>query len=312
MSSVRLLLAFAETARRGSFANAARELGLTPSAVAKNVMRLEAQLNLRLFHRTTRRVALTHEGAALYERCRRILDDMSDLELLAADASREPSGVLRLDAPVTYGRLMLMPILAALVRQYPALQLDLRLSDRHADIVGEGLDAVVRIGILDDSRLVARAIGAQALGVYGSRAYLERKRRPRSPEELDRHDCIAFRFQHTGRIRPWQFTRDGATVAIDPSAAHVVNDGEGLIAAAAAGLGLVQTPDYMLATAPAGAHLVEVLQRYRPPSLPISLVFPGSRRMPPRLRALIDALTAAGERTHPAAPPVRRRRAPGP
>lgn len=298
MASVRLLLAFAEAARHRSFARAARDLGLTPSGVAKSVSRLEQQLGLRLFHRSTRQINLTQEGQELYERCRRILDQLGELELQAAAASRSPTGTLRLSAPVEYGKRVLLPILAQLMRQHPTLSFELRLSDAYADIIGEGLDAAVRVGELRDSRLVARVFDRQYLGVYAAPDYLRQKGRPDAPGRLDRHDCIAFRQPNTGRERPWSFRIDGRTASLQPPAKYALDDADGVLRAAIAGLGLAQVPDHVAAPAVAAGQLEEVLIEYRPEAMPVAIVFPTHRYVPLRLRVLVDALSAA--RTPPA------------
>lgn len=290
MSSVRLLIAFTETARHGGFAAAARELGLSPSAVAKAVGRLEQQLGVRLFHRTTRRLGLTHEGEALFQRCRRVLDEFEAIERSAAQAGAGATGVLRIDVPVTYGKLHVVPVLAALALEHPALRVELRLSDEYADLVGGGLDAAVRIGEVDDSRLVARRIDRQELGVYAAPALLERTGRPRHPAETASRPCIAFRVPRTGRLRPWTFRVDGAPFTLQAPGPHVVNEGEGLVAAACAGLGLIQVPDYMATGAVRSGHLEEVLRAFRPEPTPISVVFPSNRQVPLRLRLFIDRL----------------------
>jgi DNA-binding transcriptional LysR family regulator len=289
-SSARLLQAFAEAAKHRSFARAARELGLSPSAVAKGVQRLEEQLGVRLFQRTTRRVALTQEGEDFHARCRRVLDELAGLADAAAGAAREPAGVLRIDAPITYGKKVVLPLAAGLVRRHPALRVDVRLSDQFADVVGSGLDAVIRVGEVADSRLVARRIGEQQLAVYGSPAYLERKGKPRRPADVAAHDCVLFQMPTSGRYRPWEFLVRGRKVAMHPEPRLVVNDGEGIVSAVRAGLGLAQVPDNMAQDAVAAGELVEVLRAYRPKPMPISVVFPTSRHMPPRLRAFIDAL----------------------
>jgi len=163
MISFELLTSFACAARHRSFARAARELGTSPSAVAKNVARLESQLKLRLFHRTTRRVALTPDGELLQERCRRVLHEVAELEGAVAGKLAGPSGTLKLDVPIVYGRRVVLPVLAKLRHRYPDLAFDVRFSDRIADVVGEGLDAVIRVGTLDDSSLVARRVGWQRM-----------------------------------------------------------------------------------------------------------------------------------------------------
>ena len=292
-SSVRLLQAFAEAARQRSFARAARALGLSASAITKSVQRLERQLGLRLFQRTTRRVALTQEGEALYERCKRVLDELAELELHAAGASAEPTGVLRVDVPVTYGKKKVMPVLAALARRHPGLRVEVRMSDQFADVISSGVDAVVRVGEVADTRLIARRIDQQRLCVYGSPQYLARKGRPRRPADLERHDCILFQMPTSGRHRQWDFQRQGRAIVVHPRAAHAINDGEGLVSAACAGMGLVQVPDLIAADAVRAGALEEVLAGYRPRPMPISIMFASHRHMPVRLRAFIDELAGA-------------------
>jgi LysR family transcriptional regulator for bpeEF and oprC len=294
LSSVPLLVAFAEAAKRGSFARAARELHLSPSAVAKSVQRLEQHLKLRLFQRTTRRVTLTQEGAALYQRSRRVLEELAELELSAAGAAAAPSGVLRVDAPIVYGRQVLVPLAAALARRHPGLGLDLRLSDRFADVIGEGLDAAIRVGRIADSRLVALPIDEQQLRVYASPGYFAARREPRALPEVRRHDCVVFRNPTSGRERPWEFRQRGRAIKLQPKGRYIVDDGEGLVAAAAAGMGLIQVPDYLAQSAVREGLLREALAEWRPAPVPISLVYASRRHITARLRALIDVLRAGG------------------
>lgn len=311
ISSIPLLVAFAQAAKHGSFARAARELGLSPSAVAKSVVRLEQHLRLRLFQRTTRRVTLTQEGAALYERSRRVLEELSALELSAAGATQSPTGVLRVDAPLFYGRQVLVPAAAALAQRYDGLGLDLRLSDRFADVIGEGLDAVLRVGQIADSGLVALPIGEQQLRVYGAPAYFKRRRAPGAPADLDGHACVVFRNPTSGRERPWDFRVQGRRVTVQPKARYVIDDGEGLVRAAVAGLGLIQVPDYMAEAAVRARHLRETLADFRPEPMPISLVYPSRRQVPARVRALIDALTSGSSQRSPASASTPARRLSG-
>ena len=294
-SSVRLLQAFAEAARQRSFARAARELGLSPSAVAKSVLRLEQQLGVRLFQRTTRRVALTQEGEDFHARCRRVLDELAGLADAAAAAGRAPAGVLRIDAPITYGKRVVLPLAASLAQQHPGLRLEVRLSDQFSDVVGSGLDAVIRVGEISDARLVARRIDRQQLAVYASPRYLARKGRPRKPADVRSHDCVVFQMPTSGRHRPWEFLVKGRPLSLQPEPRHVVNEGEGLVCAVSAGLGLAQLPDLIAADAVKAGALEEVLSAYRPKPMPISVVFPTSRHVPPRLRVFIDALAARRE-----------------
>jgi len=290
-ASVRLLQAFAEAARQRSFAMAARELGLSPSAVAKSVLRLEQQVRLRLFQRTTRRVTLTQEGEAFYARCRRVLEELGELSTVAAEAVRAPAGTLRIDAPVTYGKKVIVPLAARLAARHSELRLDIRLSDQYTDVIASGVDAVIRVGEIADTRLVARRIDEQQLAVLGAPAYFKRRGRPGRPQEVGAHDCVLFRMPTSGRHRPWEFLVNRRPLVLHPVPRHEVNEGEGMVSAACAGLGLVQLPYFMAEEAVKSGALEEVLAAYRPKPTPISVVFPTHRHMPPRLRAFIDALT---------------------
>jgi len=308
MTGLQALAAFTETARSGSFAAAARTLGLSPSAVAKSVQRFELDIGLRLFHRTTRQVSLTADGRELFVRSERIVEELDALRAQAEGVRGEPSGRLRLDVPTTLGKLEVVPLLAQLSARYPKLQLDVSCSDRYVDLVKEGIDAAVRIGALADSTLTARPLGAQALLAVASPRYLRRAGAPPRPADVERHACLLFRNPSSGRLRPWQFGDGRRAVDFVPPPLAVFNDGEALVAAAAEGMGLAQVPDNMARTALRSRALVEVLQAYRPPPTPISLVYPSGRHVPPRLRVLIDLLASAGLNRDVATPVAARRR----
>lgn len=294
MNNIHQVLAFATAARNGSFARAARELSQTPSTIAKSIGRLEAQLGVKLFYRTTRQVSLTPDGQELFTQCQRILEEVEILKSTAAGASGTPTGVLRIEAPVTYGRRIVLPVLARLLARHRGLSVDARLSDGYSDVIREGLDAVVRIAALADSRLVARTIGRQHLLVVGSTELLERSDRPLTPHDLDRFPCVVFRNPTTGRARPWQFSVEGVDMEVHPQARLQLGDGDALIEAASAGLGLVQVPDYMAADAINTGRVVEVLRGFRAAPLPISILYPTTRMLPPRVGAFIDAMSEPG------------------
>jgi len=288
------VLAFTTAARNESFARAGRELSQTPSTIAKAIARLEAQLGVKLFHRTTRQVSLTADGQKLFEQCQRILEEVEALRSFAAGARGEPSGVLRVEMPVTFGKRVVMPVLAKLLERYPRLRIEARLSDQYSDVIREGLDAVVRVGVLNDSRLVARQVSQQSLLLCASPDYLARHGQPRNPHDLEQHQCMVFRMPSSGRDRPYQFRVDGVGLDLQPQARLRLGDGEALVEAAAAGLGLAQVPEVMLTDALAAGRVVEVLAEYRPAPMPISVVYPGTRMLPPRVRVFIDALTERG------------------
>lgn len=291
MAGLQAYLAFAATVKHGNFAGAAREMGLSASAVAKSISRLEEDLGVRLFHRTTRQVTLTSDGLELHARCKHISDEIEALRNEAAGTRSEPSGTLRISVPVVVGRELVLPALNELARRHPRLSLDVAFSDRYADLVKEGLDAVVRVGSLRDSTLVGRRIGEQRLVVCASPAYLKRHGTPHKPSDIHQHECVSFRVPTTGMARPWQFRDGRKNLELKPSSRIVMNEGEALVAAATAGLGLIQVPRIMAATRIQRGELKDVLERFAPAAMPISLVYPSARHLPSRLRALIELLT---------------------
>jgi LysR family transcriptional regulator, regulator for bpeEF and oprC len=292
MSGFGQFFAFACAARHASFSGAGRELGLTPSTVAKRIIRLEEQLGVKLFHRTTRQVTLTSDGEALYARCEKILADIDELESLAAGANAEPHGELRINLPISYGKRIVLPVLADLLSRHPGMTADVRLSDQLCDLIKEGMDAAVRIMPLSDSRLAGKQVGEQHLLTCASPAYLARHGHPAHPSHLNGHKFVVFRNPTSGRERPVQFRLDGEPVDLHPGHRMILDDGEGMVRAAVLGIGVTQVPDYMAADEVARGTLVEVLVEFKAPPLPINVIWPGNRLMPARVRAFINALAA--------------------
>lgn len=292
MQSLQQLAAFAETAKHGSFAAAARESGSAPSTLAKAVARLEQSLGVKLFHRTTRQVSLTPDGERLFGRCQRLLAEVEELHAEASGVREAPSGTLRIDVPIVVGRRLVLPVLARLTQRHPALSLDVRLQDGYVDLVKEGIDVAVRVGALKDSSLVARRFGTQGMVLVASPGYLERHGTPKRLDQLAAHSALLFRMPSTGRDRPWQFRQRGNPVELHPPSRVRLNDGEALVEAARLGLGLAQLPDYFVRDEIDRGELVEVLPAARPAPLPVSIVYPGARLVPLRVRVLIEELEA--------------------
>ncbi|WP_395702205.1 LysR family transcriptional regulator [Aquabacterium sp.] len=290
MAGMQQFMAFAETAKHGSFAAAARELGAGASTLAKAVARLETSLGVKLFHRTTRQVSLTADGERLFQRCQRVLAEIDELHADAAGARAAPGGTLRASVPIVYGKRVMVPLLARLLQQHPGLALDLRLDDGYVDLVKEGFDLAVRVGELQDSGLVAQRFDSQQLVLCASPAYLARAGTPRGIEALKQLAVVAFRLPSTGRSRAWQLRSRGQALQWTPQARVQVNDGEGLIAAVLQGLGVAQVPDYMVEDELRDGRLVELLPGCRPAAMPISAVYPSGRLVPPRVRALLALL----------------------
>jgi DNA-binding transcriptional LysR family regulator len=296
MQGLQQFIAFAETAKHGGFAAAAREQGVAPSTLAKAVARLEATLGVKLFHRTTRQVTLTPDGERLFERCQRVLDEVEDLQAEASGSRAAPAGTLRIQLPVFYGKTFVMPLLAALQQRHPALRMDIRMTDQQVDLVRDGVDLAVRIGRLRDSTLVARRVDQQGLVLCASTAYLAAHGTPRRIEELAGHAAIVFRLPTTGRDRPWQLRQRGTPVEIAPPPQVRVNETEGLLEALRMGMGLCQLPDMLVEKELASGALKEVLPSCRPEPMPIHVVYPSGRLLPARVRVAMEALEGLRKR----------------
>ena len=296
MHGVQQFVAFAQTARRGSFAAAARDLGSSPSTLAKSVARLEHSLGVKLFHRTTRQVSLTADGERLFHRCERVLAEIEDLQADAAGTRTAPAGTLRVDLPIYYGRRYVLPLLAALQRDHPALTLEVRLQDGFADLVRDGIDLAVRMGEMRDSTLVARRIDSQRLVMVASPGYLRQHGTPTRLEDLSGHRAVAFRLPSSGRSRPWQLRKGRRPIEMFPVHAIQLSDTEALGTAARLGMGLCQLPDYIVHDDIASGELVELLPGNQPEPMPINAVVPSGRLVPPRVRVALAALDSLRER----------------
>ena len=285
----RSLSVFVHASDSGSFTATAQALGMSPSTVSKAVSRLEAALGVRLFERTTRRVRTTAEGRALQVRCRQVLDDLrsarDDLQAQAGTVQ----GLLRVSLPVAYGRQVALPRLVALLRAHPRLRIEACLSDRRVDLIDEGFDAALRIGELQDARLVARRIDTVEYVVCAAPDYLDAHGVPTHPRELEALDCVSA-YGYDGRPCGWGFRIQGRDWTPALAARLVLDHGEALPAAALAGAGLIYVQRYLVAQAIADGRLCQVLAEYMPAPLPVSMVYPSGRHPPLRLRALVDRL----------------------
>jgi DNA-binding transcriptional LysR family regulator len=283
---------FLGVAEHGSFVNAADKLGLTPSAVGKAVQRLEARLRVRLLTRTTRRVALTEDGALFRERWQALLRDMDQADGEIDARRSEIAGLVRLSAPVGYGRLKVVAPLAAFMQAHPGLQLDLRLSDKLVDPIEERIDLVVRIGALEDSSMWARQIDQIHFGAFASPAYLARQPAIEKPQDVATHARLGFVLQ-SGKALTYKLQAEGGAIQFAPTPEFICNDIEGALAAAEAGLGLVYLPLFIAQPALQQGSLVQVLPDSQVDGPPVHLLHPQPRQMPRRVRALAEHLVAA-------------------
>jgi LysR family transcriptional regulator for bpeEF and oprC len=282
---------FAKVAETRSFTDAAKHLGLTASAVSKAITRLEADLGVQLLHRTTRSVGLTTEGLLFFERCQQILADVEEAENALSRAQSAPRGHLRVHMPVGFGRRVIVPALSRFIQRYPGVVVDAELSDRMVDLAYEGIDVAVHIGEPADVRLVARKLCNLRFVACASPDYLARRGEPKTPDDLDGHDCLAYVLMHTGRYREWQFVKDGKTFAKTLSGRLNLNNSDSLLEAAIAGLGIVMISNFIAAEALRSQKLQAVLTEYVAVGPQVSAIYRASKNLSPRVRVFIDFLS---------------------
>jgi LysR family transcriptional regulator for bpeEF and oprC len=292
MQDLRALAIFVKVAERRSFVRAATELGITQSGVSNAINRLEDQLGVRLLARTTRRVGLTEDGAAYFERCRQVLADLEEAELVLKQTRTRPTGKLRVDMPLSFGRLKVVPLLGAFQAEYPDLKLVISFADRYVDLVEEGIDVSVRFGALQDSTLIARRLTQTQFRVVGAPSYIAKYRRPRSPDDLATHNCLALTLRDTRLARDWRFARADVATTMTPRGNMSFSDGAALCDAACAGYGLAQIHDYYIDSAVSAGRLEPVLEKFRPKVDTIWLVYPQTRHLSPKVRAFIDFIVS--------------------
>jgi DNA-binding transcriptional LysR family regulator len=280
---------FAQVVEAKSFSVAARRLGVSKSTVSKQIARLEDRLGARLLNRTTRRLSLTEVGAAFHERCARIMSEVEAAEEAVSRFRGAPHGVLRVNAPLTFGLQHLMPVIPEFLSRWPGLCLELLLDDRVVDLVDGAYDVGVRIGRLSDSSLVARRLAPNRLVVCGAPEYLARRGVPRTPEDLADHDCLCYTNVAVRDV--WRFgPRAEQTVRV--RAVFRSNSGDALQAAAVAGLGLVQLPSFIVWRDLRSGALVPVLERWERGDTSIHALYPHGRHLSPKVRVFVGFLAS--------------------
>jgi DNA-binding transcriptional LysR family regulator len=280
------LNAFIQAAEHRSFTAAGRELGISASAVGKAVSRLEERLGVRLFHRSTRSIALTPEGALFLKRCQTIFGEIEAAELELAHSTSAPRGRLRVSLPLI--GMLLMPSISAFAETYPEIELDLDFTDRLVDVIEEGFDAVVRTGKLSDSQLKVRTLGTYSYVIVGTPAYFSRRGVPEAPEDLFGHACLYHRWSATGKLERWALSRDGAELDIEPPASTVANTMEPLIELCERGLGLLYTPIFTVRRQLDNGTLRSVLAPYLHSVGSVQILWPPSRQQAPKVKAFVD------------------------
>lgn len=280
---------FVAAVEEGSLAAAARRFGLSAAMAGKHVSAIEAELNARLLHRTTRRLGLTDTGQTYYERCKRILEAFDEAKREASDSQGTARGVLRIAAPVTFGAMHLGEIVARYMEEHPHVNVEVQLGDRYVDLIDAGVDVAIRIGRLEDPGLVTRRLAPCRMVVCASPAYLERHGTPRKPEELLSAQRLAF--SDAVSAGDWTlFDRRNRAHVIDGPCRMTVNNIQMLLAAAIAGAGIVYGPTFVFGAHIRRGELVELLPAYRAADLTIQAVYPGTRHIPLKVRRFIDYL----------------------
>jgi DNA-binding transcriptional LysR family regulator len=284
LDEMRLFVAAVEA---GSLAAAGRRLGHSPPAMTRMLASLEERLGVRLLERSTRRLAPTEAGRRLAEQARRFLADYAEAMAEAAGEGTTPRGTLRVAAPLVFGRLHVAPVVTAFLAAQPAVTAELQLADRNVDLLEEAIDIALRIGPLRDSGLVARRVGSLRRLVAASPGYLAERGTPALPGDLVGHDIVEFH----SRVTPleWRFTGSaGGEVTQRVAPRFAVNEARAAVAAAVAGHGIVAALSYQMAAELESGALVRLLRDWETPALPVSLVFPSARLLPPRVRAFLD------------------------
>jgi DNA-binding transcriptional LysR family regulator len=280
---------FVAVARAASFTQAGEVLGISKSAVGKAVARLEERLGVKLFHRTTRRLALTADGEAYFAVCARALEGIAEAEGSLGSKLLVPAGRLRIDMPAAFGRKVMMPILLAIGKAYPALQLTLTFTDRVIDLVEEGVDLAIRFGTLEDSTdLVARRLTSHRWVICATPAYLHEHGTPQAPSDIATHRCIVG--YRRGRPLAWHISDNGRPARLAAPPTYQISDGEAMVDASLAGIGLCQMPLALMRPHIAAGRLVSVLDEWTQSEIDVHAVWPRTAHLRPKVRHVVDTL----------------------
>ncbi|MGO4703641.1 LysR substrate-binding domain-containing protein [Dyella sp. 2RAB6] len=282
--------AFVRVVETGSFTKAAETLGISKTTVTLLIQQLEARLRVRLLNRTTRKVITTADGTAYYESAIRLLADLDDAENSLSEATASPRGKLRVDVPSPLARMILIPALPAFHARYPDIQLDMGVSDRMVDVIGEHVDCVVRGGELTSLSLKARHVGDLQLAMYAAPSYLERMGTPSHPRELEdpHHRIVGYVWSRNGKPFPYVMRSGNEIIRIQGRYVLSVDDGNAYLEAGLAGLGALWLPHYMAKAHVARGELVPLFETWQMDRMPLYLAFPPNRHVSARLRVFID------------------------
>lgn len=288
MDSSEGLKRFIRVAELGSFTKAAESLGLPKASVSQAVQQLESKLQTQLFHRTTRKVQLTPDGQLFYEKSKDVLSEIEELETLFISDDRQISGVIRVNMSHPMARHIVIPALPAFLQRYPNLSVEISSEDRKVDLISEGYDCVIRTGEVEESGMIMRKIGEMQQTNFASPAYIAEYGNPQSIEDLQHHYLIHYQTSTNKRFDAFEYQADGQPKNHKMKSRICVNNTDAYRAACAAGLGIMQAPRFGAHELLTSGHLVEILQAYTAPPMPVSILFPHRRNLSKRVRIFMD------------------------
>lgn len=276
---------FVAVAETGSFTDAAKRLSVSTAHVSRQITALETRLAVKLFYRTTRKVSITETGQIYYSHCRQVLDGLEEAERVITDLHQTPKGKLNITAPVTYGELKIAPLVNDFLAVYPELEVNLVLTNRMLDLVGESYDLAIRLGQLEDSNLMAKRLASRTYSVCASPDYLSAHGVPHTLSELDQHNCLQ------GIADYWRFQENGKTRHVRVTGNLKCNSGWSLVDAALKNIGIFQLPDYYVQTHLETGRLVSILENFHDADDGIWAVYPQNRHLSPKVRLLLEHLS---------------------
>lgn len=292
MNQLLAMRVFARVVQTGSFTKAADSLELPKTSVSKLIVDLEGHLGVRLLQRTTRRLTVTADGLAYYERASELLAELDDLDSSLASAQGRPRGRIRVDVGASLARIVIIPALPDFFARYPDIQVDMGVSDRPVDLISENVDCVIRGGPLTELSMAARSLGESTWRTCVAPAYLERFGLPSHPLELEKqHRMVSYHSARSGRVIPARFEREGQKIEIDSRGVLSVNESNAHLAAGLAGLGVIQSFNYTVQPHIECGELLPILEDWRPPAYPFHVLYPPNRHLSNRVRVFIDWMT---------------------
>jgi len=281
---------FVQVIETGGFSAAARELSISKSSISKQVSQLEDHLGARLLNRTTRRLSPTEIGQAFYQRALRIISEVEEAEQSVNLLHAEPRGLLKINVPMSFGHHHVAPALAGFLERYPDIKIDMTLNDRVIDVIDEGFDVAIRIARLPDSTLIAKRLAPFRAAVVASPEYWEKHGKPKTPHDLEHHNCLIYSYLSTGDT--WQFQDDDGPVRVKVSGNLRANNGDALHAAVLDGLGVLAGPSFIVGEDIRTGKLQTVLSDYMETDLSIYAVYPHNRHLSAKVRAFVDDMSA--------------------